>query len=176
MKYLKAAPLMLYPYAYLIAIFLSVSLLKYMDADASGIAGLVIVVAYQILVLGYIIYSFIMVRLGNYTASDAAKLNLFVKGMQIPAYLFHFLLGLLGTIMSIWGIGFIMLAMIVDFITIFLTGLHACSAAFALHKWGVVSKKKAWILGISSFFYCIDLITAVYMAVLAHKFHKRETA
>lgn len=175
MKYLKAVPLMLYPYAYLIVILVS-NLSKNMYAGSSGIAELVIVIAYQILVLGYIIYSFLMVRLGNYTASDAAKLNLFVKGMQIPAYLFHFLLGLLGTIMSVWGIGFIMLAVIVDFITISLTGLHACSAAFALYKWGVVSKKKAWILGISSFFYCIDLITAIYMAVLAHKFHKRETA
>ena len=45
------------------------------------------------------------------------------KCIQIPAYIINFLLGCLGVLMIIWGIGVLLFVVLVDYITIFITGI-----------------------------------------------------
>lgn len=169
MKYLKAIPLMLYPYAYLIVIFLLPTLWDFAGDQYSGKVIPVLFIGCQVLAIVSAVYPFFMVGQEKYNASDMVKLNLFVKGLQIPAYLFHFLLGMAGLMLSVWGIGFILFAALIDLLTILFSGLHACAAVYALKKSGAVSMKKAWLLGICSFLYCIDLMVAVYMVLTVHR-------
>ena len=48
------------------------------------------------------------------TAGQAARMNLIIKGIQIPAYIMHFILGFIGLAMSVWGIGFLLWAVLID--------------------------------------------------------------
>ena len=45
------------------------------------------------------------------------------KCIQTPAYIINFLLGCLGVLMIIWGIGVLLFVVLVDYITIFITGI-----------------------------------------------------
>ena len=45
------------------------------------------------------------------------------KCIQIPEYIINFLLGCLGVLMIIWGIGVLLFVVLVDYITIFITGI-----------------------------------------------------
>ena len=113
--------------------------------------------------------------LKRYTPAEAAKMNLAVKLWQIPAYLFHFLLGAMGLVMSVWGIGFIGLAVTVDLVTIFLSGLFAIGSVRRMKKEGVLSSGTAFWAGFGSFLYCVDVIVAIVLAVMCKTKKNRTT-
>lgn len=100
------------------------------------------------------------------------KKHLKMLPVMIPAYVIHFILGMLGLMMSIWGIGFILWAVVIDLITIFLTGLVGMSAAICSCKDKVLSKKGAVWYSFLSFIYCIDVITALVGFFIVRKAYK----
>lgn len=54
---------------------------------------------------------------------DPSKINMLTKCIQIPEYIINFLLGCLGVLMIIWEIGVLLFVVLVDYITIFITGI-----------------------------------------------------
>ncbi|MCM1334467.1 MAG: hypothetical protein NC084_01220 [Bacteroides sp.] len=172
-KYLKVLPMILYPYAYLIffVFVYSVGRLDKEGADWIGVYsefGLIAAVLYNVWVLILALWSAIG-GLKRHTPADAAKMSLAVKGWQIPAYLFNFLLGGLGLLANIWGIGFIALAVTVDLLTIALSGLFAVGTVRRLKKEGLLSRGTAILAGIGSFVYCVDVVVAIALVVAAKK-------
>ncbi len=167
-KYLKILPLILYPYAYLI-FFAFVPALRQLTGESPSKLA---VLSVQIAVVGYNLGVLILALwsaiggLKRYTPAEAAKMNLAVKCWQIPAYLFHFLMGMTGLVMSIWGIGFIALAIIIDLITIFLSGLFAVGSVRRLKKEGILSSGTAFLAGFGSFLYCVDVIAAIILTAM----------
>lgn len=164
-KYIKLLPLIIYPYAYLIWL-----LLQFKAADAFGefvgskeyvILFEAMFIIFNVYVLFIVVYNIVVTIKGKYTAYEAAKMNLTVKAWQIPAYIFHFFMGAVGVLMSVWGIGFIMVAVIVDVVTIALTGTNAIGCAVKLKKDGVIPLRTAIIYGIGSFIFCIDVFVAL---------------
>ena len=110
-KYIKMLPVMLYPYAY---IFILMGFIAYMNThlgqEEAGIQGLyVIVVVYNVYSLVIVVINAVLTA-RNSNALQSATMNLVIKGIQIPAYLFHFGMGMFGSVLSIWGIGFVMWA------------------------------------------------------------------
>src|SRR5574344_2519601 len=123
-KYLKMIPVMLYPYAYIIPL-LTLFLTPAENDNMAKVYVFVFLYAIvlHIAVLALVIYNAIITANGKkYTAADGAKINMITKCVQIPAYIFHFCLGCIGLGMSIWGIAVIGFAVIVDLLSILMTG------------------------------------------------------
>lgn len=163
-KYLRLLPVMIFPYAYLI--FIGISL-----AVVSELHALIMYAGGAFIVLSPIsaVYSAVMTAKGDITSDRAAAVNLTVKGVQIPAYIFHFLIGAAGTVMSVWGIGLIMLAVVIDISSIILTGIYSVGCAVRFKRENVLTGGYAALFGICSFLFCIDIAAAVIMAVKARK-------
>lgn len=116
-------PLIIYPYAYLIFILCWVLCFGLNVDSALGIniqvlpyTFLGVSVLYNIYVIFIAIYNSIKTARNDEPVYEAAKMNLIVKGCQIPAYIFNFVLGLMGLVASVWGAGIIMVVVVVDFI------------------------------------------------------------
>ena len=169
-------PLIIYPYAYLPWFFVTGGIGS-MASDSDFVVGIALVLAglYQIVVLVNAVWGTVSVARKPYTAKEAAKLNLVVKAWQIPAYVFHFLLGLVGCLMSVWGMGFILFAIIVDLLTIALTGIFAIGCMVKLKKQNVLTTPLAILAGIGSFIYCVDIIVAIVLVCMCKKAEKQQT-
>ncbi len=170
-KYLKILPLILFPYAYLI-FFCTISYLPIEIKDIPNIQNIdlfdVLIILYDLWALILSLWSAIS-GLKRYTSTEAAKMNFAVKCLQIPAYLFHFLMGAAGAVTGIWGFGFLFLAIIIDLGSIFLSGLFAIGSVRRLKKEGVLSSGKAFWAGFGSFIYCVDVIVAIILVQLCKK-------
>ncbi len=156
---IRLLPLIVFPYAYLILLIMAVYTPDVLEIG-NGKMIAAIVIAYLIVTLASTIGGSIYAAKSSMPPLTAAKLNFIVKAAQIPAYIFHFLLGLVGTVMSVWGIGFILFAVVIDLVTITLTGIHAIGCVVKVRRNGAVSLKAAVFAGICSFIYCIDLAAA----------------
>lgn len=172
-KYIKLLPLILYPYAYLIWLVVMYlvddTLSARFNSDrVNNIHGIIFIV-YQIWALWIAISGVINASKNDSSAWETAKINLVVKGCQIPAYIFHFIIGLLGMVMSVWGIGLIFLAIIVDLLTISLTGIYAIGCAVKMKKEGLLPTSVAVLTGVGSFIFCIDVVIAIIYVGLSKK-------
>lgn len=115
---------------------------------------------------------------GRISPYEAAKYDLIIKAVHIPAYVFNFIaafLGLfVGAIASVWGIGIaavsIGLAVAADVCNIALTGTCSVGGMRNMYKGGVISKKCAIISGILSFIFCADVVTAIVLFAKCRKY------
>lgn len=163
-RYLRMIPVMLYPYAYLIPLLI----LFLVPAEGDNMGRVyVFVFNYGLLihlaVFTLAIHNAIMTAKDPaYSVRTGADINLLIKGVQIPAYIFHFVLACLGTFMSIWGIGVILFAIVVDFLSILTSGISAIGVHIRMAKQGYVSKGVAVLLAVGSFLYCVDVGIAIF--------------
>lgn len=168
-NYIRLLPLMIFPYAYIILLLIMNSIPDFASSVKSELL-LGVVIIYLLLTFVSTIFGAVYAAKSRISPQTAAKLNLTVKAVQIPAYIFHFLLGLAGTVMSVWGIGIIIFAAAIDIFTIILTGIHAAGCVVKICKGGVLGKAAAVLMGIGSFIYCIDLVIAIVLFVLSRKY------
>lgn len=173
-KYLKTLPLILYPYAYGI-IFILLGLLSSLVGELPAFYAIwiALTVLYSIWVFAITLRR-VIGGFRQYTPTEAAKMNLAVKCWHIPAYITHFLVGVLGvgsTLISInaSGVGLIAFAVGIDLVTIFLSGLHAAGCVRRLKKEGVLSSEAALLAGIGSFIFCADVIAAIVLVQQCRK-------
>ncbi|MBQ8514766.1 MAG: hypothetical protein IJ496_05155 [Ruminococcus sp.] len=179
-KYLKLIPLMLYPYAYLIGmvgLYIADEVLSLFSVSViPEYLFWGVIILYNVYVLFIAVFNAVLTAGKRYTAYDGAKINLIVKGVQIPAYILHFLMGLAGLIMSVWGIGFIVIAVLVDLLTILLTGISAVGCSIKMKKEGLLPLSGAILTGIGSFIYCADIAAAIVFLVLGRKQQRERKA
>lgn len=86
--------------------------------------------------------------------------NMIIKLIHIPAYLLIFVFGLLCTI-TIFTIGITIVLMILDGMTIVLSGLIGLGGVIGSLREDKISIKKAVMHGILQFVYCADIISAI---------------
>lgn len=118
-----------------------------------------------ILLLGVSLYLVNMLfvlsaRHGKWTSQELCRTNMIVKLVQIPAYLFIFVVGLLCAMM-IFTIGISFAFVLLDIFSIGMTGLFACSAFCALKKEQKISGKMQLVCSLASFLFCADIIIAL---------------
>ena len=176
-KYFLMIPLMIFPYAYLIFFSYMYYTSNVMDRlfdfhDGTDI-WYGIAVEYLIYIIFIVFYNTIISGRGKYTAYESAKVNLFVKGIQVPAYIFHFVLGSMGICMGIWGLGFIIVAVIVDLGTILLTGISSIGCTIRMKKEKVLRTPAAIFMGIGCFLYVVDVVIAFLYFLMARKHSKK---
>ena len=172
LKYLKMIPVIIYPYIYVLILavfFLFVGVLPEDTTDISLLVLLIIAVIYNLYSFVIVIVNAVQTAKGKLTAGQAARMNLIIKGIQIPAYIMHFILGFIGLAMSVWGIGFLLWAVLIDLLTILLTGISSIGCSIRMRKERLVSLPGAIFMGIGCFIYCADVVIAIVYVVKARK-------
>ena len=180
-KYLLMLPIMLYPYLYIIIAFCSGYLMDYIpDAIAKRIYIFdpFNAICYAVIVHGFVLMSLIFFLVwtikGTYTASRLAKITMITKLVQIPAFIMHFVLGSLGLLASVWGIGVILWAIIIDLLTVSQTGLLGIFTCIRAAKEKSLSKKEAVVFAICNCIYVVDVVIAVIDFFLIRSAEKRQ--
>lgn len=172
--------IMIYPYVYMIALYiagkatkLSYSLEMDLSKTISNITLVVylfLFIIYHALVLGTLIADFISAIKGYLDPKSMAISSLVVKAVQIPAYVFHFGLGILGVITNIiTGFAPLFFALFIDFVTIAITGAFTTANSIGLCKRNIITKPIAVLASLLSFIYCVDVADVIVLYVLSRK-------
>ena len=122
-------------------------------------------IIYTLLCLVFAIVIAVFSTNNKITYFEACNMNILTKCLQIPSYIANFIVALVGVLMSIWGLGLIFYAVIVDFLTIVLSGIASIGCTYSLKKNGIITKKMAIICGIGSFIYVFDIIVSIYYLI-----------
>ena len=122
-----------------------------------------------ILLLGISLYLVNMLfvlsaRHGKWNSQELCRTNMIVKLVQIPAYLFIFVVGLLCALM-IFTIGISFVFVLLDIFTIGMTGLFACSAFYVLKKEQKISGKMLSLHDALPIFSCSVQILSLPLSV-----------
>ena len=171
-KYLKMIPIMAYPYAYLIYFIAFIVIGGFASLDENEIlfdVFFIIPLIYNAMSLIIVIINMIQGIRGKYTLKESAIINALTKCVQIPGYIFHFIMGLIGLLMSIWGIGFIIWAIIIDFLCIALTGISSLGLSIRLIKEKVFSPSKGILILLGCFIYVVDVVLAIFLLIYIEK-------
>lgn len=172
-KYVKLLPVILYPYAYMIWLVLYFCFFDFFKSilgeNLSWNIFEGIFIGYQILTLISVFYGAVYIAKSEISAKDAAKMNLIIKVLHIPSYIFHFILGFLASCMSVWGIGFLVVVIVIDVLAIALTGIVAIGCVVKLKKREVLTGMTSFWAAIGSFIYGIDLIVAIVLWIISKK-------
>ena len=169
LKYLKMIPVIIYPYIYVLILALFFLFVDVLPEDTTDISLLIIAVIYNLYSFVIVIVNAVQTARGKLTAGQAARMNLIIKGIQIPAYIMHFILGFIGLAMSVWGIGFLLWAVLIDLLTILLTSISSIGCSIRMRKERLVSLPGAIFMGIGCFIYCADVAIAIVYVVKARK-------
>lgn len=169
-KYLKMLPLLLYPYIYMLALFGYFFLVMKIDGSARMQSyGLLFLLCFAVVCNLYVLIAVIVMLVravkGKYSAKELAKMNFLIKLIQVPAYLIHFLLGCLGVLASVWGIGIVFWAVLIDIITISLTGFNGIGACVQSYREKKVGKGGAILFAIMNFLFCVDVIGSLVLFI-----------
>ncbi len=176
-KHLKMLPVIVYPYLYMVAacIVFIVALVEDNTTQSYEYTMLSIVIAVFsavfVTLFCLLLAIFNSIRSGKnaYGTYYPTRMNLMIKCIQIPAYVINFVIGMLGIVMSLWGIGFIALAVIVDFLTISISGTNNVGTCVNLYKTNVLTKGKAVLFSVLSYVYVVDVFVAIYLFIQARK-------
>jgi len=176
-KYFLMIPLMIFPYAYLIWLiyinFWGGTFDLLFGSQGAGNIWVGVAAIYLIYTIFITFYNTVVSGRGKYTAYEAAQINLLVKSVQVPAYIFHFILGMMAFYMGLWGIGAIMVAVSVDLVTILLTGISSIGCSIRMRKEKIINTPAAILMGIGCFLYCVDVVIAVVYFFKARKRYKK---
>jgi len=99
------------------------------------------------------------------TPERGVMASMIIKVAQIPIYIFHFIVGVMGLFMSVWGIGFILFAIIIDLFTIAVSGTFLLAGIIGLYRKEKISKKEMILYGIASYVYCVDVVISIYICI-----------
>lgn len=91
---------------------------------------------------------------------EILRINMIIKLIHIPAYLLIFVFGLLCTL-TIFTIGITVILMLLDALTIALSGLIGLSGVIRSFMENKITLKKAIMHGIFQFVYCIDIVSSI---------------
>lgn len=173
-KKAKFISVMLYPYIYMIILALymviSITLSDAIDLDSFGLIGLLAVgIVYNLYTIISVIVNIVRAKKGMISSRELCRKNMIAKLVHIPAYIFHFILGMIGSLASVWGIGVVMWAIIIDLITIVMSGTLGVGASVSLKKEKAVPSFVATLLSIGGYIYCLDVIVAIVMNTVSKK-------
>lgn len=118
------------------------------------------------------LYNSIATGMGKYNILEASKINMLTKCIQIPAYIINFLFGCFGVVLSIWGMGVIAFVIIVDYITIVITGISSIGCSCYLKSKNVISSTTSILCGIGCFIYVVDVIVSIFYFIKAKLAYK----
>lgn len=177
LKHLKMIPIIIYPYLYMLGILfififgvIEGSITNDYEYSALSVFLLIpLSLIITIICLIIAIVNSIKAGKNSYGIYYPTRMNLIIKLVQIPAYTINFVLGLIGLFMSVWGIGVLAIVIIVDFLSIVLSGVNNIGTCVNLSKNNTISSSWAVIFSIFSFIYVVDVFIAVGLFLYLRK-------
>lgn len=162
-KLLPMSFIILFPYSIVLLIcsLFHTTLMKYLFHSNIYIGVFYICIFWLISFINAI-FIFIKNITQKKNALELAKINMTIKLIQIPAYIFLFIVGIacMFTIFT-FGISFVLLAL--DCAAIFLSGLIGVSAVKQNYIDGILSPKELFLYSILQFIFCIDVVSAIIL-------------
>lgn len=104
----------------------------------------------------------------KWPAEHLALANMIIKILHIPAYLFTFVVGVFGLI-SVKFIAITLFMFLFDCVIIGLSGMVALSGVIRARAEQKISTGHMVLFGISSFMFCIDVISAIILYITMKK-------
>ncbi len=160
-KYLPFSLIILFPYLIafaLICIFTGSFMETIFNNNAFLLLFILIILYVAALVCAITVFITGFTKKKN--SLEILRINMIIKLLHIPAYLLIFVLGLLCTL-TIFTIGITIVLMILDGMTIVLSGLVGIGGIIRGLRENKISIKKAVIHGILQFVYCADIISSI---------------
>ena len=115
-------------------------------------------IAYVVSFICAVILS-ITILAARISARNVARTSLTIKLIQVPAYIVLFIIGL-GCSFTVFTYAVSIILIMLDNMTIAMTGLIGLSAAIRGRREKKISRKKAVIHGILQFVFCADVVSA----------------
>lgn len=156
-KYLPFSGIIIFPY--MIVLTLVCIFGNFITQNMFYLFLLLLFVLYIVAIISAIIV-FIKGITGKKKSLEILHINMVIKLIHIPAYLLIFVIGLLCSI-TIFTIGITIILMVLDGITIVLTGLIGLGGIIGGLRENKISIKQAAINGILQFVYCADIISSI---------------
>lgn len=105
---------------------------------------------------------FIISLVLKWDALELLRVNMIIKLVHIPAYLFIFLFGL-GTLITIFTAPISLLLMLLDAMTIVLSGMIGLAGVIRGRSEKKLSTQAAVLLGFLQFIFCVDVMGAILL-------------
>lgn len=172
-KYLLFVPAMLYPYFIVAILFLLFNrdsapgriFWEGMNSiENNGLLLLILVLLVWLGCIFSIIIAFSRAVKNKWDTVKLLRMNMIVKLVHIPTYIFLFVLGLV-CLMMIFTVGVTVIIVILDAMTIFLSGMISVLTVSKGCTEKLFSPGKAVLFGILGFVYCVDVIEAVILYI-----------
>jgi hypothetical protein len=160
-KYLPYILIILFPYLFvfaLVCIFTGTFMDTLFNNNAFSLLFLLIILYIATFVSAIAVFIAGFAKKKN--SLEVLRINMIIKLIHIPAYLLIFVFGLLCTL-TIFTIGFNIVLMILDGMTIALSGLIGIGGIIRGLRENKISIKKAAMHGILQFVYCADIISSI---------------
>jgi len=160
-KYLPLTLVILFPYMIIFAIVCIFT--GFLMETVFGYNVFVLIAALLILYIAAFICSavvFIRSLVKKRSAIELLRMNMIIKLVHIPAYVLIFLLGF-AFFMTIFTFAFTIALMILDVMTIVLTGLLGLSGVIRGYSENKLSQNAAIVHGILQFVFCLDVASAI---------------
>lgn len=159
-RYLKLILVILFPYSIilvLVCIFSGIIETVLKNFDFLVLLALpVLYIAALVSSVAFLITSLVKKR----NAQELLHINMAIKLIHIPSYLIIFSLGLV-SMMTIFTLGFTIVFIIWDCMTIVLSGLIGLGGVIRSLRENKLSKKAVVIHGILQFVFCADVISSI---------------
>lgn len=172
-KYLGLLPALLlqYIFLYLLFSFLTVSPVIEKAFNGNVLNILLFLAVFSLVALTGTMITFILSIVLKWDSKTTALVSMIIKLLQIPAYVVIFVLGVCFAFM-VFTFAFVPFFIIIDVITIFMTGLIATSACIAGGREKKLSAVSATLFAIGQFFFCIDVALSIVAYVKIRKAEK----
>lgn len=173
-KYLLAIPVMLFPYSLIAAMccLYSPMIMERVFMN-NGYLLILSVVFFGFVAAVFSLSTGLLVLLkkkpdGAGGALGAARLNMVIKLVQIPAYLVIFLLGLVFSL-TIFGIGFVIFFFFIDCVSIAMSGFIGVAAVVRSYAAGFVTLKRGVLLAALQFMFVADIVCCIVLFVSSQR-------
>ncbi len=116
--------------------------------------------AFVMLVLSFVCNLIYVFATKQNSAKELIKTAFLIKAVHIPTYILIFVLGVLMGLMFFMTFPFILLLIIIDLLTLWISGMISVySLAKSLKEGGLCSKPLLIVAMVCQFFFCADIIS-----------------
>jgi len=117
------------------------------------------------------IVTFVLSIVSKWDAKTTAFIAMMIKILQIPAYIAMLFMGIIGAV-TIFLIALPPIIIIINLITIFMTGIIGTAACIAGCREKKLKAEEALAFSIGQFFFCIDVVFSIIVYVKIRKTEK----
>lgn len=162
-KFVPTVSIVLFPYAVAFVLYCIFSgfLMENIFQNNAYLCLLLLIIIWVIaLICAVSICAVSLVRKWDFV--ELSRVNMLIKTISIPAYLFIFVFGL-ACMLTIFTFGISIVLMVLDAMAIVLSGLIGISAVKRSYDNKAISVKEMILYGILQFVFCADVVVSIIL-------------